>query len=475
MAVRSGGPARSPARFVVALACAVALPAWAQLPHRADTDTLWCDTTLHHALVHGKIDGHFRLFAMGTVNDGALPDHHATAFGGTLGYRSARWHGFRFSLMGGYTFPLASSTLIGADDPALQPSRYEIGLFDLAAHYQREFLYLHEFNIDFRTRDRRWQLTLGKQHLDEPFLNGQDSRMHPTLFDGLSVQRKGPKGARYEVAWIHHVAPRSTSHWYSVAHSIGVYPGQGRDVSGAPSGYGGQLRSVGIITALGEWDIAPRLRLLANNIFVENIFNTAFVQLQWRASNRWALHLRSIRQDALNHGGHPTDSLAYLPQGAQSNTASMRIEHFRGPWTFRLNGTRITAHGRFLMPREWGREPIYTFLSRERNEGLGDVWATSIQTEHKATRIRGLTTRLDAGLYTLPATANVRLNKYNMVSYGHAVFDMRYAFQGAFKGLDLRLLYVYKWPLNADADRTLVQVYNRVNMHHGSVVVDYHF
>ena len=33
----------------------------------------------------------------------------------------------------------------------------------------------------------------------------------------------------------------------------------------------------------------------------------------------------------------------------------------------------------FLMPREWGREPFYTFLPRERNEGLGGVNAWTCQ------------------------------------------------------------------------------------------------
>ena len=32
-----------------------------------------------------------------------------------------------------------------------------------------------------------------------------------------------------------------------------------------------------------------------------------------------------------------------------------------------------------LLPREWGRDPFYTFLPRERNEGLGDVHALMAQ------------------------------------------------------------------------------------------------
>jgi hypothetical protein len=449
-------------------------PVVAQLPHRTDTDTLWCDTTLRHAFAHGTIDGHFRLFAMGTVNSGALTDHHAAAFGGTLGYRSARWHGLRFSLMGGYTMPLFASAINGADDPALQPSRYEIGLFDATGHEQGEYLYLHEFNIDFRTRDRRWQFTLGKQHLDDPFLNGQDSRMHPTLFDGVTVQRRGRKGARYEVLWIHHVAPRSTAHWYSAAQSIGVYPGQGRDAAGRPSGYAGMLHSAGVFSTLGEWEPAARFHVIAHDLFVEDIINTAFLEVSYRTTGSWSVQFRAMRQDAVGNGGHAVDSLRYVQPGTASHIATTRVQYARGPWTFQLNGTRITAQGRFIMPREWGREPLFTYLSRERNEGLGDVWAATLHTERRSERVKGFTTHAGAGLFGLPPPSSARLNKYNMVSYGHAMLDLRYAFQGMFQGLDLRLLYVHKWPLQRE-DLTSAHVYNRVDMHHASLVVDYRF
>ena len=31
------------------------------------------------------------------------------------------------------------------------------------------------------------------------------------------------------------------------------------------------------------------------------------------------------------------------------------------------------------MPREWGKEPFYTFLPRERNEGLGNIHAFTVK------------------------------------------------------------------------------------------------
>jgi ribonucleoside-diphosphate reductase alpha chain len=36
------------------------------------------------------------------------------------------------------------------------------------------------------------------------------------------------------------------------------------------------------------------------------------------------------------------------------------------------------------MPREWGRDPFYTFLMGERNEGLGDVYAFALKSKYSS-------------------------------------------------------------------------------------------
>lgn len=439
-----------------------------------EVDTLRQDGALRYALFHGRVDGHLRLFTMGTVNRPGLSDHYAGAFGGSVGYHTARWHGWRLRLMAGSSLPLFASELKHADDPDLMPSRYELGLFDARGQQRHTYAYIQELHADYSTRDQRWRTTLGRRSMDQPFLNGQDSRMHPTLFDGATVGYHPRKDAWFEVGWIHHVSPRSTLFWYPVGRSIGTFPGQGYDTKGRPSAYSGQLTTAGIFTATAEWKAPPGTTVTLHDLLVEGIFNTTLLQLQHQGDGPWRYHLRAIRQDAVGDGGHAVDSLAYMPRGASSNIITGRVERMAGPWSLRLNGTRITAAGRFLMPREWGREPLYTFLSRERNEGLGDVWATSASVLHEHPRIKGLRTEAAVGLYQLGSAADVALNKYRMVSYGHTVLDVRYAFHGRLKGMELRLLYVYKWPLERAA-LTVAQVYNRVDMHHASVVLDHRF
>ena len=429
-------------------------------------DTLRQDSTWQAALAHGAITGHFRLYAMGTINRGALPDHHATAFGGDLGYRSAAWHRLVFSIAGGYTLPLFTST----DGPAWQRSRYEIGLFDVTGHRSNEYLYLHTFNIAYRSRDRRLHISLGKQRLDQPFLNAQDSRMHPTAFDGLLLTYTPDARTRFTVGWVHHVAPRGTLEWYTVARSIGAWPGQGRDSQERPAAYPGHVRTPGILTAQVDRRIASRIALRLHELCVIDVVNTAFVEVVYGPHPAWSFGLRAIRQDALGNGGAPVDSLAYLPRGASSHTFSARIEHRRGPWTFRINGTRITASGRFQLPREWGREPLYTYLARERNEGLGDVWATSVDALRHGDR---LTLRMAAGSYVFPR--DPRLNKYDMVPYAHGLIELTYPFRGRLRGVDLRVLYVHKEPLSRSVPPTVAQVYNRVDLHHFSLIMDYRF
>lgn len=123
------------------------------------------------------------------------------------------------------------------------------------------------------------------------------------------------------------------------------------------------------------------------------------------------------------------------------------------------------------MPREWGKEPFYTFMPRERNEGLGNVHAINV----KAT-VNSFNNNLKAGLaygyYKLPDVKNYRLNKYGMPSYHQMNFDLGYSFNKFLRGLDVKLLAVYK--LNAgETYGNLKYVYNKVNMTNLNLIVDF--
>lgn len=142
-------------------------------------------------------------------------------------------------------------------------------------------------------------------------------------------------------------------------------------------------------------------------------------------------------------------------------------------WETSLNYNRITAHGRYLMPREWGRDPFFTFLPRERNEGLGDVHAIMGKINYKLPSLK-LTASAAFGFYKLPEVTNFALNKYGLPSYNQLNVDIRYQFAGLLKGLETQFLYVYKDKTGNSYDNDKY-VINKVDMNLWNLVFNYQF
>jgi hypothetical protein len=125
------------------------------------------------------------------------------------------------------------------------------------------------------------------------------------------------------------------------------------------------------------------------------------------------------------------------------------------------------------MPREWGREPFYTFLPRERNEGAGDVNAMSLNLIRTFNRKR-TKAEFSYGYYDMPDVRESRLNKYQIPSYHQLLFNLRHSFSGFLTGLDLEFLYVYK-PRSGRYYNQLRHIINKVDMQHVNLVFNYRF
>jgi hypothetical protein len=132
-----------------------------------------------------------------------------------------------------------------------------------------------------------------------------------------------------------------------------------------------------------------------------------------------------------------------MQKGSSSLSFGVRFGWKKKSQDISFNYTRITRHGRYLMPREWGRDPLFTFLPRERNEGFGDVNAWMLQYK-KQFGESGLQSQVGLGYYQLPDVLNTQLNKYGMPSYTQFNIDIQYNFKGLLSGTQAQLLYVYK-------------------------------
>ena len=411
---------------------------------------------------------HSRSYFMGTANRGLLKDDFTLAQGGDLGIQTPWLHGLRFNLSGYFIYNLASSDLARPDSISGGFNRYEAGQYDLANRgTTRGLERVEQLNAEFQRRGFHAQL--GRFQRETPFFNAQDGRMRPTLEEGLWL-RQTLGGWTLRGASVWSISPRSTVDWYPVAQSVGIYS-RGVRADGSPGAYMLSDAGKALYIAGAQGPLAKNLTVEAWTMAFPNVMHSHTAQFEYQLGGA-KFRLMGLAQGRLGNGGNAQEDLTYIPEGHQayavSSNASLPLPRKRYA---ALSYTRITGHGQYLMPREWGRDPFYTFMSRERNEGLGDVHAATLMLG--SIRKRG-SHEINVGVYDLPEPGNYRLNKYGMPSYWQVNVAGRMRPQKAFDGLTLRYLVMYKGALGPH-NLSLAQQYNKIGVWHLSLSADYAF
>ncbi|MFN0081879.1 MAG: OprD family outer membrane porin [Ferruginibacter sp.] len=432
-------------------------------------------TSLLSAFKRGHFNGHFRYFFMSTQNQNGLTDYYANAAGGGIRYETANFHGFHFAAGGFYTFNIGSSNLAKPDTTTGQSNRYEIALFDVKNPYKKKDIdRLEEFYIKYHYK--KSSIVYGRQLINTPFINLQDGRMRPTGVEGFWFEMNEVKKLKLEGGWLYAISPRGTTKLFDIGESIGVYP-TGVNIDGTKSQHANNLTSKGVFLAAAHVELNKNVTLQGWNVFTENIFNTTMLQtdfsLPLKDNNTIFAAAQFIRQDAVSNGGNEDAAKTYFEKGGKAITFGAKAGWKNKQWEASSNYNRITADGRYLMPREWGREPFFTFLPRERNEGLGDVHAIMGKVNYNIPKIR-VKTSLAAGYYKLPDVKDYRLNKYGVPSYTQVNTDVRYAFNKVLKGLEAQLLVVGKLNSGETYNNKRFEI-NKVNMVLYNFVLNYHF
>ncbi|GIV44335.1 MAG: hypothetical protein KatS3mg035_1458 [Bacteroidia bacterium] len=435
------------------------------------------DTTkkpLIYYFQNGKTTGLWRNHFMFTDNTQNLIDFGALATSLNLQYKTLPLKNISFSTGFSAVSNLWQQNLLARDPQTNQPSRYEIGLYDVTNpnNYKAIFL-LSDLSIHYAYKN--WKATLGKQLIRTPFINPQDGRMVPTLVEGLYVQKQEKKG-NVEIGFLYKIAPRGVSKWYSVAQSIGIYP-QGVQPNGTPSQYAGNTFSQGIGLLGYQKNIHSFMKMKLHNLYVDNIMNTAFFQMdffQYDSSrqSQWSFSVQTIRQDALGNGGNIEAHKRYFTKNGKSMTFGGRLAWENAQWNFSLNYNRITAIGRFLIPREWGIEPFFTFLPRERSDGFGNAHAYALKTAYSYKK--SLKLALQSAYVQLPDVKNFALNKYGMPSYWQNNLEIRFYPNGFFKNLELLALFVYKYNIGETYNQNKY-LFNKTNMFQWNLITNYRF
>ncbi|WP_044175614.1 OprD family outer membrane porin [Flectobacillus major] len=437
--------------------------------HSVKQDT----NTFTEALLKGKISGQARLMSISTDNQNELSDYWATAFGLGLGYRSALYKGFQLNVQILTNQNISSPDFTKPDPTTQNPNRYEMGLFDMANASRKNLIFrIQELYLKYQWK--KSAIWLGNYTPKNSFINAQDSRMSPTLVQGLALDLQPNTQWQIKIDGIWRVSPRSTTHWYTVGQSIGVYP-VGVNPDGSKSQYAHNTSSAGIGMIDIYYKPNKNLTLLLGNILAENIFNTAYCRTEytWHLAHQQKLLLGglAVHQNSVGNGGNTDITKSYFPNNNRSWILNTRIGYWTNNWESSLNFGRTTADGRYLMPREWGVEQFYTVLPRERNEGAGDVWSYSMRLG-KSFQNKNLKTELGYGYYRFPNIKNTQLNKYGFADYTHFMASINYNFKGIFKGLNTQILFIRK-DSQGNTYNNQRYIINKVNMSQWNFIANY--
>lgn len=438
------------------------------------TPILFGQDTLFNSIKNGKILGYWRNYFMATDNTNPGQDWYALATGGLLKYQTANYKHFSIGL-GVYHSSNLLSNIDVKDSITNKVSRYEAGLFDVANLSNREITFFGEAYLQYNNKSHF--IKAGRFKLKSPFLNPEDGRMIPTLEQGIYYQFKPSPNFKFTQSFITHIAPRSTSKFYSIDKSIGLYP-VGKNADGTTSQYKNNLKSMGLmVTSLSfkknNWGFN------AWNYYVDNIFNTFFIEPSIAFKTNKTKHIlfaQYVNQLKINNGGNPNPNLAYF-HSKSSNILGLKYQIILPKkWIISTNFNHITNDGQFLFPREWGREFLFVFQKRERLEGVTNTSAWMIDVKKTVIfKKQGLLSlKIGYGQYYRPDAKNFAINKYAMPANDQLNLDIFYFKNKNKQGFGVEYLISYKRAIGETYNNQNF-ILNKVNMFSHNFVVHYRF
>lgn len=457
--------------------------------------SLFAANDLATAFKEGKTSGQIRYYFMAEDNKEGLKDYFGSAIGGHLKYETASLGGFRAGVAIYTSNFLNDNISVTNTEPTAgnKNSRYVAGLMDTTNLDSNGVTNLGEAYISYEVS--KTKATLGRMKLNTPFINPQDGRMIPTLEQGVWVNSKDIKDFELQAGYINAFWNRSTPEWKSVGNSLGYgYPqGNAPTLSATPSNFGnGNTETFGIFIASATYKGIEGTKLEIWDYYVQNVFNTAYFEGNYATKFggfKALAGIQYIAQQEVGNGGNSEDNVAnptaaqiaksYVAKDYKSESFGAKVGVGYDATLLTIAATKTTNEGRFLFPREWGKEPFFTFQKRERTDGSGGntAWLVTLDQDFKAIGLGGLTMLAGYGKYYKQDAKNWVLNKYGIPSYAQMDIDFFYKFKGSLKGLVAEYLFARKYAIGntyeTATNTNFVFTKNGMNIH--NFVLNYNF
>ena len=441
---------------------------------------LFASSNLSSALKNGTTAGQVRYYYMNEDNAPGLKDYFGSTIGGHLKYQTGSFYNFR----AGIAFYTSSFINTNVNSQNTEPkagnknSRYVIGLVDATNPDNHRVTNIGELYLHYKYK--KTNITIGRMKLKTPFMNPEDGRMIPTLEQGIWISSDIVHNFNFKLGYINAFWNRSTPGWKSVENSIGYGYAQGLEPlnSKTKGNYHGHISSNGLYIGAIQYNGIKNIKLQAWNYYAQNLFNLSYFQgnVHKRIDAYQVLAgLQYVYEKAVGNGGNSNPALSYMRKKETSQTYGGKVGVGYKHTILTFAYTHTTDAGRFMFPRAWGKEALFTFQKRERSEGSGGTraWLVTLVQNFKSLGINGLKVKIGFGEYFKPNAANHILNKYAMPSYAQSNIDIHYNFRGAFKGLTAEYIFARKYAL-ADTNNPKF-IFRKVNIDVNNFILNYNF
>ncbi|MFZ6053390.1 hypothetical protein [Halocola ammonii] len=420
----------------------------------------------------GHFHGHFRNYFMATNNRGDDRDFWTNATGGALHYSTANWKGFEAGVKGIFTYRTASSNLYNEEDPGAS-AKWEIELYDVhRPQVGNDLDRLEELYL--RYRSKQFWITYGKQNINEgPLLLMRDGRMKPFVYRGFwsGIETKN-HAAR--IGFINGVSPRGMTEWYDLNEAIGQ-SGNGFEPNGTPAEYHETASSRGLAVVGYKYHSSESWTNQIWAYVFDRISSTYWFQSDWENDEFFA-GVQYVHQHPLPKQSELDYAERYVQPDERADVISGQAGFKKG--CFRFSGAYLHAfdNGRFLYPREMGRENFYVSQPRSWVDGLGNLDIFQLGAVYELRKAKQKLLDLSIFLNRVESTGrnNVAFNKYNLPVYNQVTSTITHQFGHLLKGLEVSFLYVGR--LSEDPDEmTDEDMAYRTNFHHFNLIANVNF
>ena len=417
----------------------------------------------------GTIHGHFRNYLMATFNSGDLNDYVTNATGGALAFRTAEYKGLSIGVKGIFTFNTFDNDLLRIDDSNGKFAKWETELYDFTRPEEKKDLdRLEELFVQYKFG--RSSIAYGKLDINKgPFLKRRDGRMKPFVYHGLWSELHLSKLSELNIGWIHGVSPRGITEWFSINEAIGIL-NNGRDCHGEPSHYHDTSNSKGMGVVDYNLDLKNGLKVQIADYWLHRIMNTIWVQTEYSIGS-YMLGLQWVSQQASNHQGDLEVNQRYFDKAYNNHTLAFRLGWSSGDFSWNVNYLQGIDEGRFLFPKELGRDNFYVSLPRMWMDGLGESRATSINLAWHPDR---LDIRTSFAYVSPQVKDNYISNKYGLNAFMQCNLQVDYTFTDIMEGVRISFLYVARPVYDKDGLEEGDAFY-KYDLHHFNFITNINF